>query len=96
MMTKTPCVYCGYVFDESSEVTGSSAKPEQGDPTLCIKCGRVLVFGDDLLPRRPSQTELTGLQRDACWPLLERARHLLLAMKDQPANGQDPPPAATD
>jgi len=41
------CLRCGHTFDRASNLTGKG-RPEPGDLTLCIKCGSLLKFRDDL------------------------------------------------
>jgi len=41
------CPTCGYEPDYASNMTGK-ASPRPGDYSLCINCGTLLVFDDDL------------------------------------------------
>jgi hypothetical protein len=52
--TRVPCGHCprcGYKLDAASS-------PRPADPTLCLRCGLLLVFDDELRPRAPSAREL--------------------------------------
>lgn len=61
--TRTPvtlCWHCDRMLDAASDLEGQ-AKPESGSVSLCLYCGAIAIFGDDLVLRRPSRDELDGL-----------------------------------
>jgi len=41
------CLKCGHTFTHASNLTGKG-NPRPGDCTLCIECGQLLVFNDDM------------------------------------------------
>jgi len=53
--TKASACECGHVVDHATSAFGDHV-PRPGDPTVCIRCGRVNVFDAELgvkpLPRR--------------------------------------------
>jgi hypothetical protein len=60
----SPCPFCGKVNDRASSVGGEIA-PESGDYGVCFGCASVVVYGDDLKLRAPTEAELAEAQADA-------------------------------
>lgn len=56
-MPMTVCISCRKELDAASGV-GVEAKPEPGDVTVCIGCGHIMVFADDLRLRNPKDDEM--------------------------------------
>lgn len=59
------CPFCRAVHEAATCVTGKAA-PEDGDATLCIRCGNVAIF-DEAEPfglRMPTRRESRALLRD--------------------------------
>ena len=51
---------------------------------ICIACGSVLLFAEDLSLRRPSTEELTELRASKDWPAIQRMiRATIRAKKNQ-------------
>ena len=64
--TRTPknkCPACGYQVDAVSEVDGN-AVPEKGDISICLNCGAIAIFKDDLTLRKPTGEELLKVSLD--------------------------------
>jgi predicted nucleic-acid-binding Zn-ribbon protein len=61
---KDSCPYCGHNFDSASMPGDETIRPVPGDITLCIKCGEVSQFGDEmeLSPFNVSQLNLEQLK----------------------------------
>jgi len=55
-MPEQKCLRCGHEFDSASAV-GRDATPKEGDATLCIGCGHLMVFGADLMLRELTEDE---------------------------------------
>ena len=66
----TPCPTCGYKMDAAS-CPYSGETPSPGDPSVCLKCGELLVFSDEMVPRRPTARELLNFQLNPVWPKIE-------------------------
>jgi len=47
---------CGYMLDATSQVGGEST-PSEGDFTVCLKCGELWVFNNDITVREPTLKE---------------------------------------
>lgn len=52
------CPACGALLDGFTSVALDGATPTPGSPTVCAYCATLLVYGDDLHPRFPSDAEL--------------------------------------
>lgn len=57
-MKQQMCLKCGYHLDASSAADRSNDKPEPGNVSICLNCGFLAFFGDDLMLRRPTREEL--------------------------------------
>lgn len=40
----SPCPTCGMANDGATSVVGEDSAPREGDTTLCVGCGEILVF----------------------------------------------------
>lgn len=73
---KTCCPTCFYVFDYCSVLfTDEAIAPAECDPTLCLNCGRVLIFHSGLAT--PATTaEIRELMSDCpdTWHKIEQAQ----------------------
>ena len=57
---KTPpqrCRACGHSFNRSENIGDIVVKPEEGDFTVCIRCGALHVFTALLTLRPPTKAE---------------------------------------
>jgi transcription initiation factor IIE alpha subunit len=54
------CPYCGHAMDAATDVE-ADARPSPGDIGVCIECGGVLAYTDDLTLRAASQEEIETL-----------------------------------
>ena len=64
--TMTPasaCLNCGAEHDRASGNDGASPAP--GDWSICVECGGLSVFADDLTLRPPSAEENEAAIKDA-------------------------------
>jgi hypothetical protein len=43
-------------LDTASDIDGDD-QPKPGNLTICLDCGHVMVFGDDMWPRNPTREE---------------------------------------
>lgn len=58
------CPTCHYKFDSATEVTGKQHRPRVGDITICLNCGDVLIFNDDMTIRQVEDDELLNLDEE--------------------------------
>jgi hypothetical protein len=53
------CVECGLLFNASSPTQGKRSLPKPGNVSLCLNCGHLALFGDDMMLREPTAAEWT-------------------------------------
>jgi len=72
------CINCGKLLDGVSAVGDDvSGRPEPGDFSICIECGTIMVFGDDLQLRAPNKEEAHAIAGDQRVLAIQRARGTL-------------------
>ena len=64
------CWRCNYKIDSTSSATGRD-KPKAGDVSMCLACGAVAIFTDDMQLREPTVTELAEVSGN---PVLIKAQ----------------------
>jgi hypothetical protein len=78
-MTHTPlpisfCPICFYKMDCASQYLGEE-RPEPGDPSLCLNCGAILVFNEEMRLRKIKPFDLRELMSDPeVWKAIELAQ----------------------
>lgn len=58
------CRRCG---EDVGSVTGAGKRPRPGNVGLCVYCGLLSVFDEDLQLREPTPAERLTLQRSPAW-----------------------------
>jgi len=58
------CPYCDYKMDRTTHAFGD-AKPQCGDYSMCLNCGRIGIFNDDLTVRKPNDEERLAIVENA-------------------------------
>lgn len=59
------CVVCGYQFDCATKADREQEqRPRPGDFSLCMKCGEVYVFNEDMTVRIPSISDMMKLDQE--------------------------------
>ena len=67
MITRTPechCLNCGHKFDAAGAINAEDA-PEPGNICLCIECGAVMMYAEDLTVRGMTREEMDAICNDA-------------------------------
>ena len=72
-MPECKCLGCGRALDCASNML-SADSPGPGDITICLTCGKLMAFKDDLSFRELTGTEMIEVLKDPRVALLERAR----------------------
>jgi hypothetical protein len=67
------CLSCGRMSDVASSVFSESA-PSPGDFTICLYCGHVMAFGDDLGFRALTGAEMISVAGDVRVLKIQAAR----------------------
>lgn len=52
------CVVCGTKLDSATRPGPEEERPRPGDLSLCLKCGEIYVFNQDMTIRVPTVAEL--------------------------------------
>jgi hypothetical protein len=74
LTTRTPecnCPYCGHKFDRVSSIREPRA-PRPGDFTLCIKCGLLMAFDQELRVRGLNLEDLKALKDPSLQDIVAR------------------------
>ena len=59
------CLDCGHVLTGAARAPGQPVtKPRPGDVTICLECGHIQAFADDLTMRALSEEEMTEIAGD--------------------------------
>jgi hypothetical protein len=85
------CLDCGRINDAATGVDhaeGPDAAPQPGDVTVCFYCGHIMVFGDDLMLRNPTDAEIREIAGDARILAVQRARRLAQRRREQSGREQ--------
>jgi hypothetical protein len=82
-----PCPCCDYKIDAASNAKGGGKSPVPGDLSICINCGTLLMFKDDLsheiadpamLAKLSDETKIVLQKLMAAWrqvkPKMDRAK----------------------
>jgi hypothetical protein len=67
------CFGCDRVLDAASNTIGESM-PKPGNITVCLDCGHIMVFGDNLQLRNPNDQEILEIAGDKDLLLVQQAR----------------------
>lgn len=86
---KSACTACGYGVDLATCV-GSDRAPQPGDITLCIKCGHIMAFGDDMQMRNLTDEEMREVASNKTILAIQRGRAAVEA-KLGPMGGRTKP-----
>jgi hypothetical protein len=70
------CLHCGAELTGATAV-GADATPNPGDITVCLACGHIMAFTDDLTLRAPTDAEAYEVAGDQRILAIQRARAAL-------------------
>jgi hypothetical protein len=77
----SPCLSCGKLLDACTAVDADGG-PSPGDFTVCISCGHLMAFADDLTLRELTGHEMHAVAGDRRIIAVQNARK---ALKEKPA-----------
>ena len=63
-MPLNTCMACGYAHDAASIVGAKDHQPRPGDMSVCLNCGHLAVFDDQLRLRALTADEVSETQHD--------------------------------
>jgi hypothetical protein len=75
-IVRSSCLHCGAPLDGASGV-GVDASPDPGDITVCIYCGHIMAFADDLTMRPLTDAEAYEAAGDERILAIQKARAAL-------------------
>jgi DNA-directed RNA polymerase subunit RPC12/RpoP len=67
------CIDCGKLVDGACGLDTDNL-PDVGDFTVCIYCGSIMVFAEDLTLRRPTAAEMVEIVGDKRILAIQRVR----------------------
>ena len=86
--TRTPvskCLDCGRKVDAATFAqAGPIAAPEPNDITLCLHCGHLMAFADDLTLRELTDAEIHEVAGDKRIIAVQKARGMVMKPKPKP------------
>lgn len=80
LQPNSTCPTCGYVMNASSCADTDPRPPEPGDISLCLCCGELLVFDQEMLLRVPSIGEIMDFS-PANYEMIERTQRAIRAVR---------------
>lgn len=86
-VVESSCPNCGNKADAATAVGNVDLTPRPGDYTVCVCCGHVLVYADDLKVREPTEKEI---DRIAGHPILLEAQRIAAVWRKLKAARNDP------
>jgi hypothetical protein len=79
-MKSCPCTNCGKMQNAATGVNEDCA-PSPGDCSICLDCGHLMVFADDLKLRNPTDAEMHEMAGDSRIVEMQRMRALVVPNK---------------
>jgi hypothetical protein len=61
----TICWHCDRPLDAATPAGEDEGAPQPGAVSLCLYCGAVAIFGEELALRSPTKEELEDMEKDA-------------------------------
>jgi len=72
------CLNCGKNLNAAASFA-TDKRPDPGDMTVCVDCGHVMIYADDLSVRAPTDAEMVDIAGD---PVLLETQRRLAAFRD--------------
>lgn len=63
LLPTSVCLNCGKELDAASQVRDED-RPKSGDVTVCIGCGHLMAYGDDMVLRELTDDEIIEVAGD--------------------------------
>lgn len=77
------CFACGHKMDRTSCVGEVIEKPKPGSITICIKCGHVMAFDDDIALRELTEFEAIGVAGHPIILAVQKARGYVMKKQEK-------------
>jgi len=72
------CLHCSKIINGAIQVNGDQM-PSPGDYSICVYCGHLMVFGDNLILRNPLPIELNAIAGER---VLLKAQEIAAAFRE--------------
>jgi hypothetical protein len=76
------CTHCHKVVDGAGSIDTDDG-PKPGDFTICIDCGHLMAFADDLTLRDLTEDEMVEITGDKRMLAVQRARKMTKAEREK-------------
>jgi RNase P subunit RPR2 len=63
-LPKSVCQNCGKPLDAAARPQADEPRPGPGDVTVCLGCGHIMVYADDMNLRHPTGEEMAEIAGD--------------------------------
>lgn len=75
-LIESHCPACNYKLTGATVAHGDDNAPKAGDMSVCLNCGQVLTYQDDLSLRKSNAAEIRELMTAApeAWATIEKAQ----------------------
>ena len=80
------CLGCGTVLDRAMQPADLRRRPKPGSLSICIDCGHIAVFAEDMGLRALTDAEMVELAGNRTLIAIMRARAAVM----QPSSARDP------
>lgn len=83
---KSNCTACNYEIDSATSFQDERASPNSGDISICLQCGHLMAFADDLSLRDLTDKEIVEI---AGMPEIVRLNNARAKVMKNPTRGAD-------
>jgi hypothetical protein len=73
-LPRSACSACGYRIDAASAPAYRNTSPSSGDVSICLQCGHIMAFAEDLRLRDLTDAEMIEVAGDKALIEMQRAR----------------------
>ena len=73
-LAPSACLACGTTMDAATHTSDPDVRPSPNDITICLYCGHLMAFGDDLQLRALTDDEMHQCAGDPVILKLQKAR----------------------
>lgn len=75
------CLHCHEVLDGATGVETDRRRPVSGNASICMYCGHVAIFAEDMSLREPNDEEMHDLAGDPVILAIQHARGKVMRNK---------------
>lgn len=82
LVPESICLDCGKRLDCATRLRGADA-PVPGDVTICLNCGHIMVFADDMTLRNPTDAEIVAIAGNREVVAVQKVRVAIMPQGDR-------------